>query len=95
MPLPLLLHSAEASRVPRDINQCLTLARVDGIHRQGAVIAARHVIYNKHYPINSAAVEALLKDELLTPNIVWFKFIHAIKMTLILYQLYRTLSLNS
>ena len=81
--------------MPRDINQHLTLAQVDGIRQQGAVIVARRIIYNKHYPINSAAVEALLEDELLTPNIVWFKFIHAIKTTLILYQLYRMHSLNS
>ena len=81
--------------MPRDINQRLTLVQVDGICQQGAVIAARCIIYDKHYPINSAAVEALLKDESLTPNIVWFKFIHTIKTTLILYQLYRMHSLNS
>ena len=79
--------------MPRDSNQCLTLARVDGIHRQGTVTAARCIIYDMHYPVNSAAVEALLKDESLTPNIVWFIFLYTIIIILIIYKLCRMCSL--
>ena len=79
--------------MPRDSNQRLTLARVDGIRRQGAVTAARCIIYDMHYPVNSAAVEALLKGESLTPNIVWFIFLYTIIIILIIYKLCRMRSL--
>ena len=52
----------------RDINQQKTLACVDDIHRRSKVYAARRVIYEKHYQVNSAAVEAMLKDESLVPT---------------------------
>lgn len=54
----------------RDMNQRKTLARVDDIHRQSKITAARRVIYEKHYQINSAAVENLLREESWVPNAV-------------------------
>ena len=56
--------------MPRDRNQRITLARVDNSRRQNLVTAARRIIYNKQYQVNSAAVEALLQEESLTPNVV-------------------------
>ena len=54
----------------RDMIQRRTLARVDDINRRYKVLAARRVIYEKHYQINSAAVEGLLRDESLVPTLV-------------------------
>lgn len=79
----------------RDKTQRVTLARVDDIRRQGLVTAARRIIYDEHYTVNSAAVEALLKDQSLTPNIVRFMIIHTINTTLIIYELYRMRFLNA
>jgi hypothetical protein len=54
----------------RDMNQRKTLARVDDIHRQSKITAARRVIYEKHYQVDSAAVENLLREESWVPNAV-------------------------
>jgi hypothetical protein len=52
----------------RDMNQRKTLARVDDIHRQSKITAARRVIYEKHYQVDSTAVENLLQEESWVPN---------------------------
>jgi hypothetical protein len=41
----------------RDMAQRVTLARIDNVSRQSKVVAARRLIYEKQYQINSAAVE--------------------------------------
>lgn len=56
--------------MPGDRNRRTTLARVDDARRQNLVVAARRIIYEKHYQINSKAVEDLLRNESLTPNVV-------------------------
>ena len=56
--------------MPEDRNRRTTLARVDDAHCQNLVVAARCIIYEKHYQINSKAVEDLLWNESLTPNVV-------------------------
>ena len=55
----------------RDMTQRRTLARVDDNHRRGKVLAARRVIYEKNYQVNSAAVEAILQKESWVPTVVW------------------------
>jgi hypothetical protein len=54
----------------RDTSQRKTLARIDDLNRRGLVIAARRVIYEKHYQVNSAAVEAMLRKASWVPNAV-------------------------
>ena len=54
----------------RDMAQRVTLARIDNVPRQNKVVAARRLIYEKQYQINSAAVEDLLKDQSLVPTAV-------------------------
>ena len=54
----------------RDIAQRTTLARIDDNSRCGKVVAARRLIYEKQYQVNSAAVEVLLKDQSLVPTTV-------------------------
>ena len=46
--------------MPGDRNWHTTLTRVDDARRQNLVVAARRIIYEKHYQINSKAVEDLL-----------------------------------
>ena len=46
----------------------LNLIRADDVQRKGKVVSARRVIYQKGFTVNSAAVEALLKDLSLVPN---------------------------
>lgn len=83
--------------MPRDRKQRITLARVDDARRQSSVTAARRIIYDKQYPVNSAAVEALLRDESLTPNIVRLIIILNINIntSLIICEISRMLSLNA
>jgi hypothetical protein len=52
----------------RDIARRVTRARVDDQSRRGKVVAARRLIYQKNYPINSLAVENLLKEQSLVPT---------------------------
>jgi hypothetical protein len=54
----------------RDRSQRKTLARVDGPNRRGLVSAARRIIYEKKFQVNSAAVEAMLRNESWVPNVV-------------------------
>jgi hypothetical protein len=54
----------------RDMTQRKTLARVDNIHRRGKIDAARRVIYEKNYQVDSAGVENLLRGESWVPNVV-------------------------
>jgi len=55
---------------PRDMKQRKVLACVDNEERRYKVELARDIIYNKHYVVNSQAVEAILKSQSLVPNIV-------------------------
>jgi hypothetical protein len=52
----------------RDMRQWITLARVDDDVQRRRVEAAHDIIYRKNYAVDSAAVEALLKEELLVPS---------------------------
>jgi hypothetical protein len=54
----------------RDMRQRVTLARVDDDAKRRKVEMARDIIYKKNYAINSAPVEAILKDESLVPSSV-------------------------
>lgn len=83
------LNRVHQMGMPRDRNQRITLARVDDTRRQNLVAEARRIIYEKQYQVNSAAVEALLRNESLTPNVVCLMFASLSDMTLILC---RTLS---
>lgn len=72
------------------MNQRIALARVDNTHRQNSVATARRIIYDQQYQVNSAAVERLLRDESLTPNVVRFILINTIKTALIVSEFCRT-----
>ena len=50
-----------------NMKQRKSRARVDDAHRQCIVAAARRIIYEKNYAVNSEAVENLLKEESLVP----------------------------
>jgi hypothetical protein len=54
----------------RDSTHRITLAHNDN-DRQGKVIAARRIIYQKDYQVNSAAVEAILHNQSWVPTMVW------------------------
>jgi hypothetical protein len=56
--------------MPRDMAKRMTMARIDNNARQGKVTAARRLIYEKDYIVNSAAIEGLLKAESLVPTAV-------------------------
>jgi hypothetical protein len=58
----------------RDKTQRMTLARVDDRGRQGKVVAARRLIYEKHYRVDAVAIEALLKDQSLVPSMVRYSY---------------------
>jgi hypothetical protein len=54
----------------RDMNQRVTMARVDDNQRRHNVSSARRFIYELNYSVNSTAVEALLRQESWVPNVV-------------------------
>jgi hypothetical protein len=54
----------------RDMRQRATLSRVDDDANRRKVEIARDIIYHKNYAVDNAAVEALLKAELLVPSSV-------------------------
>jgi len=54
----------------RDMSQRRMLACVDNDNCCGKVVAARRVIYEKKFQINSTAVNAILQRESLVPNVV-------------------------
>jgi hypothetical protein len=54
----------------RDMSQRKTLARVDDNYRRNKIAAARRIIYEKNYQVNSTAVENLLREESWVPNVV-------------------------
>jgi len=51
-----------------DMRQRKVLARVDTEERWGKVTAARRLIYQQHYVVDTPQVEALLKPESLLPT---------------------------
>jgi len=51
-----------------DMQQRKVLARVDTEERRGKVTAARRLIYQQHYVVDTPQVEALLKPESLLPT---------------------------
>src|ERR1700720_2643641 len=53
----------------RDMMQRETMARVDDIHRRSSVNAARRVIYEKNFQVNSTGVENMLRDMSLVPTV--------------------------
>jgi hypothetical protein len=54
----------------RDMRQRVTLARIDDDVTRHKVKTARDIIYKKYYAVDSAAVEAILKEESLVPSSV-------------------------
>ena len=50
--------------------QRLTLLRQDDVKRRSRIKAARKIIYEMDYMVNSKAVEDLLQEESLVPTIV-------------------------
>ena len=57
-----------------DMQQRQALARVDTEEQQSKVAAARHLIYQEHYVVDTPQVEALLKEESLVPTKVLYFF---------------------
>ena len=60
----------------RDMIQRETMARVDDIHRRTSVNAARRVIYEKNFQVNSTGVENMLQDMSLVPTAA--SYIHSL-----------------
>jgi hypothetical protein len=54
----------------RDMQQRETMARVDDMRRRNLIDAARRVIYEKNFRVNSTAVENMLQDTSLVPTAV-------------------------
>jgi hypothetical protein len=54
----------------RDMRQRVTLGRVDDDANRRKVETARDIIYKKNYAVDSATVEAILRDESLVPSYV-------------------------
>ena len=52
----------------RDMHQRTTLARVDNLQRQAKITAAREMIYERNWAVDSAPVQRLLKPESLVPT---------------------------
>ena len=52
----------------KDTLQRQLLARRDTPERRKKVVAARQLIYKKHYVVDTPQVEALLKEESLVPT---------------------------
>jgi hypothetical protein len=52
----------------RDMRQRITLARVDNLQRQAKITAAREMIYERNWAVDSAPVQRLLKPESLVPT---------------------------
>ena len=51
----------------KDIFQRVALARKDTQERQNKIVAARRLIYEQNYVVDTPQVEALLKEESLVP----------------------------
>jgi hypothetical protein len=62
------------------MSQRTTTARIDNDSRQGKVFAARRLIYEKQYNVDSAAVETLLKERSWVPTAVSFNKLMAFLM---------------
>lgn len=56
----------------RDMRQRETMAREDNIRRRNLIDAARKVIYERNFRVNSAGVEKMLRDMSLVPTVVCF-----------------------
>ena len=54
----------------RNMKQRETLARVDDESRRQKVAAARNIIYNKNYAVNTDNMETLLMPQSLFPTMV-------------------------
>jgi hypothetical protein len=52
----------------QDMRQRTTLARVDNLQRQAKITAAREMIYEQNWAVDSAPVQRLLKPESLVPT---------------------------
>ena len=52
------------------MSQRVSLTRVDNASRHSKVSCAREAIYQGHYQVNSAAVEAILQSQSWVPNLV-------------------------
>jgi hypothetical protein len=64
------LERVQNMGMARDMRQRITLARVDDDVRRRKVGVARDIIYGKNYAVDSAPVEAILKEESLVPSSV-------------------------
>jgi len=54
----------------QDMKQRKTLARVDDVDRRHRIETAHHLIYEKNYAVDSAAVKRLLGKDCLVPSAV-------------------------
>ena len=82
-PCPRCLVSKEDIRklgLSSDRRQRRTNSRVDDLYRQSKITSARRIIYEENYRINSAAVERILKEESLVPNLVGRSFLSAYRI---------------
>jgi hypothetical protein len=73
MPMPTLLDPLARVHnlgMVRDMDQRITMARVDDNRRRHNLLSARRFIYELNYLVNSAAVETLLREESWVPNVV-------------------------
>ena len=52
----------------KDALQCNVLARRDTQERRNKIVAARRLIYERNYVVDTPQVEALLKEESLVPT---------------------------
>jgi hypothetical protein len=78
--------------MPRDTSQRTTMARIDDDSRRSKVFAARTLIYEKQYNVDSAAVEKLLKEKSWVPTAVSFNKVMTFLM--VTHQAPRMLSLK-
>ena len=74
----------------RDMMQHQTVARVDDVNRRNRVAAAREIIYEKNYAVDSTAVETLLKKDSLVPTAVCIHSTHLCVSLAIVFVCFRT-----
>ena len=72
--------------LPADMENRTKMVRIDDVCRQNKIQAARSLIYNKGYVVNSTHIEDLLKDESLVPTEVSLEVLFHHRAILILVE---------
>lgn len=75
------LCTVDSMGKPRDMMQRNSLLRVDDARRRNRVVAARKILYEKQYTVNSKAIENLLHGESLVPTMVGYKIIMSLRFS--------------